>query len=404
MGRLSWRLSRPRDSWERATTGTSSSRARILRPRLISDTSTWRFSALCPAGHQLEVVDDHQPEVPLGLLQPAGPGPDVHHREVRVVVDEDGRLAQPADGVADLRPVRLAELARSAAAGRPPWPRRPASRWVSSRWLISSENSRAGPAELDAGVGHHAEGEAGLAHGRAGPHDGEVRRLQPGQDLVEVEVAGGQAGDGCRPRCESCSMRSRLGPSRSPQRGDRVGGPALGDVEDHAARPRRPPRSRPRARCSRARRSPRPPRPAGGAGRAPRRSWRSARRWRSTGCWPAGRRAAAGSPMASSSPGAPQLVGHRDRVDRLPRVEEGGDGAEDVPVGRLVEVVGRADLDGGRDGVGREQHGAEQRLLGLEIVGGHPGPAGGGPEGTGTAVVEGLDHGLPTLTEGACGR
>ena len=26
--------------------GTSSSRARILRPRLISDTSTWRFSAL----------------------------------------------------------------------------------------------------------------------------------------------------------------------------------------------------------------------------------------------------------------------------------------------------------------------------------------------------------------------
>jgi len=45
-GLLSERISRLRDSWERATTGTLSSRARIFRPRLISDTSTWRFSAL----------------------------------------------------------------------------------------------------------------------------------------------------------------------------------------------------------------------------------------------------------------------------------------------------------------------------------------------------------------------
>ncbi len=40
MGRLSARNSRPRDSCDRATTGVSSSRARTLRPRLISDTST----------------------------------------------------------------------------------------------------------------------------------------------------------------------------------------------------------------------------------------------------------------------------------------------------------------------------------------------------------------------------
>ena len=46
IGRLSARSSSWRLSWDRATTGVSSSRARILSPRLISDTSTWRFSAL----------------------------------------------------------------------------------------------------------------------------------------------------------------------------------------------------------------------------------------------------------------------------------------------------------------------------------------------------------------------
>ena len=46
MGRLSALTSRARESWDSATTGHSSSRARILSPREISDTSTWRFSAL----------------------------------------------------------------------------------------------------------------------------------------------------------------------------------------------------------------------------------------------------------------------------------------------------------------------------------------------------------------------
>ena len=46
IGRLSWRISRPRESWESATTGVSISRARIFRFLLISDTSTWRFSAV----------------------------------------------------------------------------------------------------------------------------------------------------------------------------------------------------------------------------------------------------------------------------------------------------------------------------------------------------------------------
>ncbi len=45
MGRLSALCSRLRDSCDRAMTGHSSSRASSLRPRLISDTSTWRVSA-----------------------------------------------------------------------------------------------------------------------------------------------------------------------------------------------------------------------------------------------------------------------------------------------------------------------------------------------------------------------
>ena len=44
-------------------------------------------------------------------------------------------------------------------------------------------------------------------------------------------------------------------------------------------------------------------------------------------------------------PGALELVGDGHRVDRLAPLDEGTDGAEDVPVRRLVEVPGRTVLD-----------------------------------------------------------
>ena len=47
----------------------------------------------------------------------------------------------------------------------------------------------------DSHMGEDPEGEAGLADRRAGADDGEGGRLQPGEDLVEVDVAGGDAGD-----------------------------------------------------------------------------------------------------------------------------------------------------------------------------------------------------------------
>ena len=93
--------------------------------------------------------------------------------------------------------------------------------------------------------------------------------------------------------------------------------------------------------------------------------------------------------------GPAQLVGHRDRVGRLALGVERGDGVEDVAVGRLVEVVGvELDLDRGHDGVAAEEHGAEQRLLGLEVVGWDPGArrwrASGRAAGDG---VDDLGHG-----------
>ena len=67
--------------------------------------------------------------------------------------------------------------------------------------------------------------------------------------------------------------------------------------------------------------------------------------------------------------GAPQLLGDGDRVDRLALAVERLDGVVDVAVRGLVEVADvDARLDRGGDRVAREQHRAEQRLLGLEVV------------------------------------
>ncbi len=62
------------------------------------------------AAHQLQVVDDDQGELAVAGLEPAGLGADLHHRDPRVVVEEQRHL-EPPDGPADLRPVGLAQPA-----------------------------------------------------------------------------------------------------------------------------------------------------------------------------------------------------------------------------------------------------------------------------------------------------
>ena len=67
---------------------------------------------------------------------------------------------------------------------------------------------------------------------------------------------------------------------------------------------------------------------------------------------------------------ATQLVGDRDRVDRLTRRGETAYGPVDVLMARLVEVIDvDAELANDIDHISRKQQGAQQALLGVEVVG-----------------------------------
>ncbi len=71
--------------------------------------------------------------------------------------------------------------------------------------------------------------------------------------------------------------------------------------------------------------------------------------------------------------GAAELLGDGDRIGRLALPVERLDRVVDVAVRRLVEVGDfDSSLHRGGDRVAGEQHGAEQRLLGLEVVRRHP--------------------------------
>ena len=64
-------------------TGTSSSRASVLRPREIWPICSTRFSTAPLRPHELQVVDEDQPEaVGVLLCEPAALGAHVEHREV----------------------------------------------------------------------------------------------------------------------------------------------------------------------------------------------------------------------------------------------------------------------------------------------------------------------------------
>src|SRR3954453_17102070 len=96
IGRLSWRCSTARESCDIARIGTSRSRASTLRFREMCDTSFPRFSAVVPgafraecAAHQLQALDDDQPEDRLARLYAAGLRTDLHHRDRARVVDVD---------------------------------------------------------------------------------------------------------------------------------------------------------------------------------------------------------------------------------------------------------------------------------------------------------------------------
>ncbi len=69
--------------------------------------------------------------------------------------------------------------------------------------------------------------------------------------------------------------------------------------------------------------------------------------------------------------GALQRFDAGDDVDGLASGVEPAQDVVDPPVDGSVEIVGLHDLDDVGDGLGREHHGAEDRFLGLEVLGRH---------------------------------
>ena len=80
-------------------------------------------------------------------------------------------------------------------------------------------------------VGGHAQGEAGLARARPAADDDQVGRLEAGQLLVEVDEAGGDAGDGLVALEEGLEV-VEVGAEEVAEGRHGVGDPALGHVED----------------------------------------------------------------------------------------------------------------------------------------------------------------------------
>ena len=107
-------------------------------------------------------------------------------------------LGEAPDGVGDLGPVALLEPAVAQPGGVDPClGRQQPLADLGVAHLQGEEEHR--DVGLHRGVGHDAEGEAGLAHAGPGAHHEQVRGLQSGQPLVEVGVAGGHAGDALAP-------------------------------------------------------------------------------------------------------------------------------------------------------------------------------------------------------------
>ena len=169
IGRLSWRYSSWRLSCDSVITGASSSRARIFSPRESSDTSTWRLSERRRRRHQLQVVDDDQAEVAVARLDAPRLGAHLHHRAVRVVVDEERRLGEPADRLVELRPLVLGELAGLRACAASICASAASRRFVSSRWPISIEKNSTGLRRVAARRAAPRRARTTSCPGRGGP-------------------------------------------------------------------------------------------------------------------------------------------------------------------------------------------------------------------------------------------
>jgi hypothetical protein len=211
-----------------------------------------------------------------------------------------------------------------------------------------------------------AQCEGGLARARPRRDDHEVRGLQPEQHRVEVVVPGRHAGDvgvavhalelveGGLQRVGDRDQRRALAPLRDLEH-ERLGpvegvGHVVGRVVAHlgdvAGDEDQPAQQRELVDD---------PRVVPGIGRRGRAGLDAQERGLATD--------------GVEQVGAAQLLRDRHRVGRLTRAVQREDRLVDVRVRGLVVVGGLdADLDRGRDRVARQQHRAQEGLLGLDVV------------------------------------
>ncbi len=187
------RASTARESWDTAITGISSSRARILSPRLIWPTCSTRLSERRVRADQLEVVHHQQPEAVAGV-EAARLGAHLEHADVARVVEVDRSAGQLLDGVQDLRPAVAAHAALPQLVARHLRLRGDeAVGQLGLRHLEREQRHR--HAVVDRRVLGDVGGERALAHrGPGGDHD-QVAGLEAAGELVEVGEAGRHAGE-----------------------------------------------------------------------------------------------------------------------------------------------------------------------------------------------------------------
>ena len=143
--------------------------------------------------HELQVVDDEHVEAVLEL-EPPRLGAHLEDADRRRVVDEHLRVVQPRERVDEPRVVLLAEepaaepVRVDARLGR-----EHAHEQLLLRHLEAEDAD--GLAGLDAAVQRDVQHEARLAHRRPRRDDDEVRLLEAGRHLVEIDEAARHAGD-----------------------------------------------------------------------------------------------------------------------------------------------------------------------------------------------------------------
>ncbi len=180
--------------------------------------------------HELEVIDHDQAQIAVAGLDAARLGAHLHDRAVRVVVDEERRFGESSHGLVDPRPLVLTEATRlQLARGHTGFGREQPLGELEVAHLHREEHDRF--ASVHGHVLGEAEGERRLALAGAGGDDRERRRLQTEQDGIEIVVPRRGADNVALTVVERLELVHRLFECRV-QRHERVRDALLGDLED----------------------------------------------------------------------------------------------------------------------------------------------------------------------------